>query len=241
MNLRSPKLSRLLPHVLLAFLPFAVQAQAPLLPAAKSPAATSPAAKPAPSAGAQFSEQQLREMIAKLQDRIQHAADAVIGRIEKMEADIHLRFSYLRKPARLDPNSYASKDDITSWRTSVQQLRDMENTLDKLYANVETDLGTALIQQQINPAIADQIRNELLKSFPWPAIKKKSELMKQFIDEHEELLAFYDKNWGTWKRGPTPGTAVFDDPTVSATFQTLKGKISTIGQQIDDQYTALVQ
>jgi hypothetical protein len=236
MNLRSPKLSLWLPHVLLAILPIAVQAQTPLLPAAKSPTA-----KPSPSAGAQFSEQQLREMIAKLQGRIQHAADEVIGRIEKTEADVHLRFSYLRKPARLDPNSYASKDDITSWRTSIQQLKDMENTLDKLYANVETDLGTALIQQQINPAIADQIRNELLKSFPWSAIKKKSELMKQFIDEHEELLAFYDKNWGAWKPGPAPGTAVFDDPTLSATFQTLKGKISTIGQQIDDQYTALVQ
>jgi hypothetical protein len=236
MNLRSPKLSRLLFYLLLAFLPAAVQAQTPLLPAAKSPTA-----KPTPSAGPQFSEQQLQEMIAKLQDRIQHAADAVIGRIEKMEADIHLRFSYLRKPARLDPNSYGSKADVTSWRTSVQQLRDMENTLDKLYANAETDLGTALVQQQINPAIADQIRNELLKSFPWPTIKKKSELMKQFIDAHEELLAFYDKNWGAWKRGPTPGTAVFDDPNVSATFQTLKGKINTIGQQIDDQYTALVR
>jgi hypothetical protein len=236
MNLRSPKLSRLLFYLLLAFLPAAVQAQTPLLPAAKSPTA-----KPTPSAGPQFSEQQLQEMIAKLQDRIQHAADAVIGRIEKMEADIHLRFSYLRKPARLDPNSYGSKDDITSWRTSVQQLRDMENTLDKLYANAETDLGTALVQQQINPAIADQIRNELLKSFPWPTIKKKSELMKQFIDAHEELLTFYDKNWGAWKRGPTPGTAVFDDPKVSATFQTLKGKINTIGQQVDDQYTALVR
>ena len=180
-------------------------------------------------------------MIGKLQGRVQQATDTVIGRIEKTEADIHLRFTYLRKPERLDPNSYGSKDDITSWRISVQQLRDMENTLDKYYSEAQVDLGTAQIKQQINPAIADQIRNEILKSFPWPAIKKKSELMKQFIDAHEELLAFYDKNWGTWKRGSAPGSTVFDNPSVAATFQTLKEKISTIGPQIDDQYTALVQ
>jgi hypothetical protein len=201
----------------------------------------SPVAKPAPTVASGFSEQQLQEMVMKLQGRIKSAADAVIGRIEKTEADIHLRFSYLRKPQRLDPNSYGSKDDITAWRNSVQQLRDMETTLDKLYSNAEIDLGTALIQQQVNPAVADQIRNELLKSFPWPAIKKKSDLMKQYIDAHQELLEFYDKNWGTWKPGPTPGTAVFDKPSVTAEFQTLKEKISTIGQQIDDQYMALVQ
>ena len=201
----------------------------------------SPAAKPVPTVAPHFTEQQLQEMIGKLQGRIQQATDAVIGRIEKTEADVHLRFTYLRKPERLDPNSFASKDDITSWRTSVQQTRDMENTLDKYYAEANVDLGTALIKQQINPAIADQIRNEILKSFPWPTIKKKSELMKQFIDAHEELLAFYDKNWGTWKRGAAPGSAVFDNPSVGATFQTLKEKISTIGQQIDDQYEALVR
>jgi hypothetical protein len=236
MNLRSTHLSRLLRYVLLALSPVAVQAQTPLL----SPR-NSPAAKPVPTVAPHFTEQQLQDMIAKLQGRIQQATDAVIGRIEKTEADVHLRFTYLRKPERLDPNSFASKDDITSWRTSVQQTRDMENTLDKYYAEANVDLGTALIQQQINPAIADQIRNEILKSFPWPTIKKKSELMKQFIDAHEELLAFYDKNWGTWKRGAAPGSAVFDDPSVGATFRTLKEKISTIGQQIDDQYEALVQ
>jgi hypothetical protein len=237
MNLRSTQLSRLLRYVLLALLPVAVQAQTPLLSPMKSPAA-----KPMPTVAPQFTEQQLQGMLAKLQDRIEHATDAVIGRIEKTEADVHLRFTYLRKPARLDPNSYTSKDDITSWRTSVQQTRDMENTLDKYYADADVDLGTALIQQQINPAIADQIRTELLKSFPWPTIKKKSELMKQFIDAHEELLAFYDKNWGTWRRGAAPGSSsVFDNPSVGATFQTLKEKISTIGQQIDDQYAALTQ
>jgi hypothetical protein len=236
MNLPSQQLSRFLRHIVLLLLPAAVYAQTPV-----PPPMSSPGAKPAPAAAPRFTEQQLQEMLAKLQDRIKNATDVVIGRIQKTEADVHLRFSYLRKPERLDPNSYGSKDDITTWQTSVQQLRGMENTLDKFYADADIDLGTALIQQQINPAIADQIRTELLKSFPWPTIKKKSELMKEFIDAHEELLAFYYKNWGTWKRGPTPGTAEFDSPSVAATFQTLKEKISTIGQQIDDQYTALVQ
>jgi hypothetical protein len=183
----------------------------------------------------------MKEMISKLQDRIQKAADAVLGRIQKEEVDIRLKFSYLRKPERLDPNSYGSKDDIKTWRDSLQQLKDKENGLDKLYADAEPDLGNALIQQRINQSVADQIKNELLQSFPWSVIKKKSELMREFIAEHGDLLNFYDQNWGSWKAGSTPGTATFDDPKLAATFQDLKGKINDTGKQIEDQYKAMVQ
>ena len=108
----------------------------------------------------------MQEMISKLQDRVKKAADAVLGRIQKEEADVRLKFSYLRKPERLDPNSYGSKDDIKAWRDSLQQLKDKENGLDKLYADAEPDLANALIQQRINQSVADQIKNELLQSFP---------------------------------------------------------------------------
>ena len=183
----------------------------------------------------------MQEMISKLQDRIRNAADAVIGRIQKEEADIHLRFSYLRKPERLDPNSYQSKDDITAWRDSLQQLKDKENGLDKLYADADQDLGNALIQQRINQSIADQIKNELLKSFPWSIIKKKSDLMREYIAEHDDLLTFYDKNWGSWKPGSEPGTTTFSDDQLTATFQNMKDKINATGQQIDEQYKVMVQ
>jgi hypothetical protein len=183
----------------------------------------------------------MQEMIGKLQDRVKKAADAVIGRIQKAETDIALKYSYFRKPERLDPTTYGAKDEIATWRGSLQELKEKENGLDKLYADAEQDLGNALTQERINQSIADQIKNELLKSFPWGVIKKKSALMQEFIEEHESLLSFYDKNWGSWKPGSNPGTPTFDDPNLAATFQDLKDKINATGQQIDDQYKAMLQ
>ena len=113
--------------------------------------------------------------------------------------------------------------------------------MDKLYADADLDLGNALIQQQINQSVADQVKNELLKSFPWTVIKKKSELMRDFIAEHDDLLTFFDKNWGSWKPGSKPGTATFDDPQLATTFQDLKNKINATGQQIEDQYKVMAQ
>lgn len=223
--------------ILFAFVPATLHAQNQ----AVAPSQT-PGPKPGPTnTGPKYTEEQMQEMISKLQDRIRNAADAVIGRIQKEEADIHLRFSYLRKPERLDPNSYQSRDDLTAWRDSLQQLKDKENGLDKLYADADQDLGNALIQQRINQSIADQIKNELLKSFPWSIIKKKSDLMREYIAEHDDLLTFYDKNWGSWKPGSEPGTTTFSDDQLTATFQNMKDKINATGQQIDEQYKVMVQ
>jgi hypothetical protein len=202
----------------------------------------SPGPKPSPSStGPKYNEQQMQEMITKLQERVQKAAELVIGRIQKEETDIRLKFSYLRKPERLDPNTFGSKDDITIWRDSLQQLKEKESDLDRLYADAEQDLGNALVQQRINQSVADQIKNELLKSFPWGIIKKKSDLMRDYIAEHEQILSFYDKNWGSWKPGPNPGTATFNDPKLAANFQNMKDKVNAMGQQIEEQYKAMVQ
>jgi len=199
-----------------------------------------PAAKPGPTAP-KYTPEQMEEMISKLQDRIQKATDLVLGRIQKEEADIRLRFSYLRKPERLDPNSFKSRDDITIWRDSLQQLKDKEIGLDKLYADADQDLGNALVQQRINQSIADQIKNELLKSFPWSIIKKKSDLMRDYISEHQDLLTFYDKNWGSWKSDSGSGTPIFSDDQLAGTFQNLKNKINTTGQEIDEQYKGMLE
>jgi hypothetical protein len=80
-----------------------------------------------------------------------------------------------------------------------------------------------------------------LKSFPWTVIKKKSELMQEFIAEHDDLLTFYDTNWGSWKTGSEPGTAIFADHKLAATFQGMKDKINATGQQIEEQYKVMVQ
>src|ERR1700719_3356441 len=206
MNLFSSQSNRLIFCVLFAFVPATLHAQSQAVVPSQTPGQ-----KSTPGGGApKYTEGQMQEMVSKLQDRIKKAADAVLGRIQKEEADVHLKFTYLRKPERLDPNSYSSKDDITVWRNSLEQLKNKENGLDKLYADAELDLGNALVQQRINQSIADQIKNELLQSFPWSVIKKKSELMHEFITEHDDLLTFYDSNWGSWKPGSEQGTATFD-------------------------------
>jgi hypothetical protein len=236
MNVFSPRTARFICCVLLALEPATLHAQNQAVQPSQTPGARAAAGE-----NPKYSEQQVQEMISKLQSRVKKAADTVLGRILKEEDDVHIKFSYLRKPERLDPNQYGSKDDIVIWQGSLKQIRDKENGLDKLYADVDLDLGNALIQQQINQSVADQVKNELLKSFPWSVIKKKSELMRDFIAEHDDLLTFIDKNWGTWKPGPKAGTTTFDDPHLATTFQDLQTKINATGQQIEDQYKLMAQ
>ncbi|MBV8416821.1 MAG: hypothetical protein JO251_16575 [Verrucomicrobia bacterium] len=237
MNLVSPKIARLTLCVCFTLVPAVLQAQNQ----AAAPS-QSPGAKPGPSAGQpKFTDQQMQEIILKLRERIGNAADQVFGRIQKEENGLHISFTYLRKPDRLDPSTYGSKDDIAQWRASIEQMKEKENLLEKLYANADEDLGNALTQQKINQAIAEQIKNELLKTFPWNTIKKRNELMRDYIAEHDELLTFYEKNWGSWKSGPDAGTPTFDDKQLAATYRTLKEKINTTGLQLEDQYKVLVQ
>jgi hypothetical protein len=235
MNLVPPQLAALTLCLCFALAPTTLNAQNQSASPSQTPKASPAEGRP------QFSQDQMKEMIEKLRDRVGNAANQVIGRIQREETDLRIKFSYLRKPDRLDPNSYASRDEIAQWRGSVQQLKDKEDLLERLYAQADQDLGNALIQQKINAAIADQIRNELLKSFPWSTIKRKNELMREFIAEHFELLAFYDKNWGSWKPGHEPGTPTFDNRQLAAAFENLKEKINTTGLQIEDQYKVMVQ
>src|SRR5262249_37271832 len=140
-----------------------------------------PSVTPSPrgSQAPKFTEQQMEEMAAKLHERVGKAADAVIGRIRKEESDLFSRFSYLRKPERLNPATYTSKDDVEQWRQSLQQFKDKADTVSKLYAGADADLGNALVQQRINQGVAEQIKKELLNSFPWDIINKKNQLIKE--------------------------------------------------------------
>ena len=183
----------------------------------------------------------MKEMIAKLQERIGKAADGVIGRIQREENDLHIRFSYLAKPDRLNPSTYTSKDDVMQWRQSLQQFKERADSLAKLYGNADPDLGNALLQQRINQAIAEQIKKELMQSFPWDVIKKKNQLTQEFVSEFGALLTFYYNNWGSWKTGSAAGAPSFDDPRLASTFQSLKDKVSAVGAQIEDQYRAMTR
>jgi predicted metal-dependent phosphoesterase TrpH len=203
-----------------------------------------PSATPPPPSGSQaprFTEQQKQEMAAKLRERVGKAADEVMGRIRKEEGDLYNRFSYLRKPDRLNPNTYTSKNDVEQWRQLLQQFNEKADTVDKLYANADLDLGNALIQQRINQGIAEQIKKALLSSFPWDIIKRKNQLIKEFVSDFGNLLTFYANNWASWKKDSAGGAPAFDDPKLAASYQSLKEKINAVGTQIEDQYQAMTR
>ncbi|MBV9672247.1 MAG: hypothetical protein JO076_05405, partial [Verrucomicrobia bacterium] len=132
---------------------------------------------PAPSnnnqdrTGKRFTQEQLEEMTTRLHERVGKAADQVIGRIQQQESDIRIKYNYFRKPERLDPNSFAAKDEILQWRQSLQDLKAKQDMLEILYSDVDQNLESALLDQKINPAVADQVKRELLQSFPWESIK----------------------------------------------------------------------
>jgi hypothetical protein len=203
--------------------------------------AQSPSPSPHGSQTPKYTEEQIQEMAAKLHERIGNATDAVFGRIQKEENDLHIRFSYLTKPDRLNPNTYTSKDDVTQWRQSLQQFKERADSVAKLYENADPDLGNALLQQSINQAIVEQIKKELMQSFPWDVIKKKDQLTQKFVSEFGALLTFYYNNWGSWKTGSSAGAPSFDDPKLASTFQSLKDKVSAVGAQIEDQYRAMTR
>ena len=207
---------------------------------AQSPA---PSVTPSPrgSQAPKFTEQQMQEMAAKLHERVGKAAEEVMGRIRNEEGDLYRRFSSFRKPDRLNPSTYTSKDDVEQWRQSLQQFKEKADTVDKLYANADPDLGNALIQQRINQAIAQQIKKSLLDSFPWDIINRKNQLIKEFVSDFGDLLTFYDNNWASWKRDSTTAAPAFDDPKLAASYQVLKEKVNAVGAQIEDQYRAMTR
>jgi hypothetical protein len=195
---------------------------------------------PTPPAGRvspKFTDQQLQEIGRKLRERTGVASAKVMTPIQQMEMAVNLKFNYFRKPQRLDPRSYASKTEILDWQKLLQEFKDKEDALDKLYLSADTDLGNALIEQQITPAVALQIKTTLVDSFPWQAIKTKSQLMQDFIVAHGDLLSFYDKNWGSWKA--EPGELQFESSDLASAYKSLKNKIESIGQKIEDIYRAM--
>jgi hypothetical protein len=193
--------------------------------------------KSSPSGSEKFSKEQLEEIISKLHERIGKAADQVMGRIQKAENDVFLRFGYFQKPGRFDPNAYASRDEVSEWQQSLKDLKQKQDALEQLYNNANQDLGGALLAERIDPHVCEQVKKELLQTFPWDTINKKNQLMQQYLAGHGELLAFYDKNWGSWKRGSD--SPAFDNQQLNGTYRSLKTKIITLGDQVADQYRAL--
>jgi hypothetical protein len=205
------------------------------------PGATQKGAAAATTPSPNLNNPAYQREFAAIQDRVGKASGQVMSRIVQAENELYIRFSYFKKPERLDPNSFATKDEVASWVKSLDELKAHEVALDRLYSNADSDLQNALVAQQIPSVYADQIKKQLLKSFPWDTIHKKQLLMQDYIADHGELLALYDKNWGAWKKGNQPLKPVFDNPGVGASYAKLRDKILSTGKQLEEQFTALRQ
>ena len=139
-------------------------------------------------------------------ERLTNAADKVLNRIQDEENDLYLRLSYFEKPDRLNPNSYASREEVAQWQGMLQQLKEKHDLVAQLYADLGKDLDAALKDAGASKELVDQFKKLVMDGFPWEEIEKKKKLIADFIDEEGKLLSFYDKNWGSWTTNRTPST-----------------------------------
>jgi hypothetical protein len=174
-------------------------------------------------------------------ERFTNAAEKVLDRIQSGESDLHLRLTYFEKPDRLNPNSYASKGEVTQWQGILQQLKDQHDRVEQMYRNLGKDLDTALQSIGANTATTEGFRKYIMDGFPWPTIEKKKELIADYIDEHGKLLLFYQKNWGSWSAGKNPGNPEFTSASAASIYKKLREQILNTAEEIENQYKAMSQ
>jgi hypothetical protein len=160
----------------------------------------------------------------------------VLNRIQSEENDLYLRVNYFEKPNRLNPNSYASKDEVAQWRGILQQLQGKLDLVAKLYAEVGKDLDAELRNAGGNEEIVARFRKFIIDGFPWATIEKKKNLIADFIDEHAKLLVFYEKNWGTWTSTSDSNKPEFTSGSAANIYKRLRDQILNTSQEIEKEY-----
>jgi hypothetical protein len=214
-------------------------------PAKASPSASAEARSSSSPGRLNLADPKVREQnpeaVAALQDRIKMVADKVFGRIQTQEVDLYKRFGYFQKPERLDPNSFSSQDEITPWYKLLDELKASRDSVANLYSSADKDLTDSLTEVKVMGDLATGIKKELIDSVPWDVVDQKNRLLLDYIDEHRELLTFYQKNWGHWSQGSTSGKPTFDSPELTSTYNRLRDRVVTTGTQIQKDYTKLGQ
>jgi hypothetical protein len=208
-------------------------------PKARPSTTISPSGSASPSAS--FSQKSYEEAVQALKARIGAASESVMVRITNQEKDVRNRFAYFQKPERLDPNSFATKEEIDPWRTLLDEFKQSKDLAAKLYLNADADLDNALTNQHLTRKIVDPIRKELISTFPWESINRRNQLLQNYIDEHRSLLDFFANNWGTWRKGAEAGKPVFSDQKLAATYQGIRDKVAALGKQITDLNAKILQ
>jgi hypothetical protein len=172
-------------------------------------------------------------------ERLAKAADKVLNRIQSAESDLYLRLSYFEKPGRLDPNSYASKDEVEQWQGMLQQLKEKHDLVAQLYADVGKDLDAALLNTSANGEAAARFKKYIMDGFPWETIEKKNSLLANFIDEQSKLLLFYEKNWGAWTSASDSNKPEFTSASAANIYKRLRDQIVKTSGELEKEYKAI--
>jgi hypothetical protein len=195
---------------------------------------------PSPSASQTPTESEKR-LIEAQKTALQTAANKLCGQIQLEENDVYHRLSFFEKPTRLDPNSYASADEINQWRSLLTELKDRGDHVAGLYHDLGKNFDVELRNSKVpvDPSIASQFKSILLGAFPWETINKKSSLFDQYVEAHRKLLDFYQGNWGAWEPTGKGGKPIFKTATLTTAYNRLREEITSTGRQLNDQYTAM--
>ena len=169
-------------------------------------------------------------------ERLTKAADKVLNRIQSEESDLYLRLNYFEKPDRLNPNSYASKDEIAQWQGLLEQLKEKQDLVSQLYADVGKNLDAELRNAGGNDDIVARFEKFITGGFPWATIEKKKILIADFIDEQAKLLSFYEKNWGAWKSTSDSDKPEFTSASAANVYKRLRDQIVNTSEEIEKQY-----
>ena len=172
-------------------------------------------------------------------ERLTKAADRVLNRIQAEENDLYLRVNYFEKPSRLDPNSYASREEVAQWQGMLQQLKEKHDLVTQLYADLGKDLDAELKNTNANEELVRQFKKLVMDGFPWDEIEKKRKLIADFIDEEGKLLLFYDKNWGSWIPNADPDKPEFNSASAASIYKRLRDQILSTSEQIEKEYKAM--
>jgi hypothetical protein len=169
-------------------------------------------------------------------EHLTKAADKVLNRIQSAENDLYLRVNYFEKPARLDPNSYKSKEEVAQWQGILQQLREKLELVAQLYTDVGKDLDAEFRNAGGNEEIVARFRKFIMDGFPWDTIEKKRSLITDFIDEQAKLLLFYEKNWGSWTSASDSNKPEFTSASAANIYKKLRDQILATSEEIEKEY-----
>jgi hypothetical protein len=207
----------------------------PSLPGARRSVSPNPSAAQNPSASKETEAERkarFQELTTVLKDRIAEASDKVMGKIIDQEKDLRMRLNYFEKQDRLDPNSFATKEEIQNWQKLVDQFQQSRDKTAKVYGDASENLEAALLAERIAPALAAAIRKEIISTFPWDDIVKKDDLLTTYVGYHRQLLSFFDQNWKTWNSAKP----YFTDQKTEADYEKLCQQITSAGKEIDTLY-----